>query len=171
MLKPGLAMYGRHHAVQECIIALCRSAGVAARTEVLVDSSNNRPADVYLPCWSHGVSYAIDVTVSHPSQANNASRDGESEGTSASVRAAMAKVVAKNTKYQQQCEAQGIKFVAAAVCCFGGWLEEAEAIIIRLAERSTARLGAALPMVKSEFWQRLSIVLWRGTASQILHYA
>ena len=67
MLKPGLAMYGRHHSVQECMIGLCRSAGVAARKEVLVDSSNNRPADVYLPSWSHGVSYAIDVTVSHPS--------------------------------------------------------------------------------------------------------
>ena len=171
MLKPGLVMYGRHHAVQECIISLCRSAGVAARKEVLVDSSNNRPADVYLPCWSRGVSYAVDVTVTHPSQANHIIRDGESQTTSASVRAAVAKVSTKNAKYQQQCEAQGIHFVAAAICCFGGWLEEGEAIINTLAERSAARSGAALALIKSQFWQRLGIALWRGNASQLLHYA
>ena len=171
MLKPGLVMYGRHHALQECIISLCRSAGVAARKEVLVDSSNNRPADVYLPCWSRGVSYAVDVTVTHPSQANNIIRDGEPQATSASVRAAVAKVTTKKAKYQQQCEAQGIYFVAAAICCFGGWLEESETIINTLAERSAARSGASLALVKSQFWQRLGVALWRGNASQILHYA
>ena len=170
MLKSGLAMYGRHHSVQECMIGLCRSAGVAARKEVLVDSSNNWPADVYLPSWSRGISYAVDVTVTHPSQANHSSRDGESQET-ASVRAAMAKVAAKETKYQQQCEAQGIQFVAAAICCFGGWLEEPEAIITSLAERAAVRSGTALSLVKSQFWQRLSIALWRGNASQILHFA
>ena len=49
MLKPGVAMYGRHHAIQECLFSVCKTAGVAARKEVLIDSSNNRPADVYLP--------------------------------------------------------------------------------------------------------------------------
>jgi len=47
LLKPGLAMYGRHHAVQECLMSLAMSAGVAARREVLIDTSTNqRPADV-----------------------------------------------------------------------------------------------------------------------------
>jgi hypothetical protein len=39
MLKPGIAMYGRHHAIQECLLSLCRSAGVPAKREVLIDNS------------------------------------------------------------------------------------------------------------------------------------
>ena len=136
-----------------------------------MDSTNSRLTDVFLPCWSWGVSYAVDVTVTHPSQANHIIRDGESQTTSASVRAAIAKVATKQAKYQQQCEAQGIHFVAAAICCFGGWLEEGETIINTLAERSAARSGASLALIKSQFWQRLGVALWRGNASQLLHYA
>ena len=30
VLKPGFGMYGRHHAVQECLLSICKSSGVPA---------------------------------------------------------------------------------------------------------------------------------------------
>ena len=170
LLRPGLGMHGRHHGIQECLISLCRSAGVAARKEVLIDSSNSRPADVFLPHWSRGVSYAVDVTVSHPSQGITTMRDGEMPTDSASVSAAKAKVAQKTAKYKTQCDAQGVAFVAAAVCCFGGWLPDMEKMINELADRSALRSGFAASVIKAQFWQRLGVALWRGNASQLLHY-
>jgi hypothetical protein len=174
MLRPGLAMQGRHHAVQESLMTLCKSAGVPARKEVLIDSaSSQRPADVYLPHWSRGISYAVDVTVSHPSQALHTIRDGVApvESSSASVRAAEAKVALKTAKYSAQCDAHGVTFVAAAICCYGGWLDDAEKIVVELAERAAVRSGVELSVLKGQFWQRLSIALWKGNARQILHYS
>ena len=172
LLKPGLAMYGRHHSIQECLMSLCKSAGVAARREVLIDSSSNqRPADVYLPNWHRGVSYAVDVTVTNPSQSTHTSRDGVASAASASVRAARAKVALKESKYKIQCESHGVSFVAAAICCYGGWLEEGENIVNELAERCAVRGGRDLAITKCQFWQRLSIALWKGNACQLLHYA
>ena len=143
---------------------------MAARREVLIDSSNHRPADVFLPHWSRGISYAVDVTVSHPSQAITPIRDGEGPQESASVRAAQAKVNQKTSKYKAQCDAQGVAFVAAAVCCFGGWLPESERIVNELAERAAVRTGSVASSLKEQFWQRLGAALWRGNAAQILHF-
>ena len=142
-------MYGRHHAIQECLLSLCRSAGVPARKEVLIDASNSRPADVFLPGWHRGVSCAVDVTVTHPSQSNLTVCDGVSERPSASVRAAEAKARQTNTKYSAQCEAQGFSFAAAAVCCFGGWLPDGEHIVETLAERAGYRSGTPVLLVKA----------------------
>ena len=116
------------------------------------------------------MSYAIDVTISPPSQANFLVRDGASPSDSASVRAALAKVEQKRAKYQRQCDAQGVSFVATAVCCFGGWLEDSTFIAIFLAERTAYRSVSPVAVIKSKFWQRLSVALWKGNASQILHY-
>ena len=153
-------------------MSLSMSAGVAARREVLIDSSSNqRPANLFLPHWRRGVSYAVDVTVSHPSQALSIIRDDGSLTISASVRAAQAKVGLKEAKYRSQCEALGVSFVAAAVCCFGGWLEDGEGVVNDLAERCAVRGGTDVATVKEQFWQCLSIALWKGNACQLLHYA
>ena len=163
-------MQGRHHAVQECLLSLCRAAGVLARKEVLIDDSNCRPADVYLPHWQRGVFYAVDVTVSHPSQAPPSNGDGGLPVASASVRAATAKEGLKLNKYKAQCEAQGVGFKAAVVCCFGGWLPHGEGVVNELAERCAVRTSRHNSVIKSQFWQRLSLSLWKGNASQLLHY-
>ena len=113
----------------------------------------------------------MDATVTHPSQSNPVVRDGVPENSSASVRAAEAKVRQKQAKYSAQCEAQGVTFVAAAICCFGGWLPHGEHIVETLAERAGYRSGAPVPLVKAQFWQKLSIALWKGNAHQILHLA
>ena len=169
LLKPGVAMYGRHHAVQECILSLCRSAGVPAKREVLIDTSGLRPADVFLPNFSGGLPIAADVTVSHPSQGLTHASDGAAQRCSASERAALDKVDQKNRKYRAQCDARGVQFLPLAVCSFGGWLPQGEDLIKELATRSAGRTGKDEGVVRAQFWERLSIALWRGNARQILH--
>ena len=113
----------------------------------------------------------MDVTASHPSQASFSTRDGVSLAASASVRAAEAKVTQKRAKYDAQCAAHGVTFVAAAICCFGGWLRDGEEIVEELAERASTRSGIPVALLKDQYWQRLSIALQKGNAGQILHYA
>jgi len=108
--------------------------------------------------------------VSHPSQSSPTIRDDVTLIASASVRAAQAKVGLKEAKYRSQCEALGVSFVAAAVCCYGGWLEDGESIVNDLAERCAVRGGTDAATVKGQFWQRLSIALWKGNACQLLQY-
>ena len=169
VLRPGFGMYGRHHAVQECLLGLCVSAGVPAKREILIDTSGQRPADVFLPNFFRGTSVAIDVTVSHPSQSTAIASDGASQRRSASERAALDKVDSKHRKYQTQCDARGVHFQAVAVCSFGGWLPNGEDLIKELARRAVGRGGGDFGAILSQYWQRLSLALWRGNARQILH--
>ena len=53
--------------------------------------------------------------------------------------------------------------------CFGGWLPEGEKNVQELAVNSAGRTGRDYGIVLMQFWQRLSIALWRGNARQILH--
>ena len=169
LLKAGVAMYGRHHAVQECLLTLCRSAGVPAKREVLIDTSGQRPADVFLPNFSRGLPVAVDVTVSHPSQGLTNSGDDAARRLSASERASLDKADLKMRKYHDQCRVRGVEFVPLAVCSFGGWLPQGEVMVKELAARAATRTGVDSGVVQAQFWERLGIALWRGNARQILH--
>ena len=169
ILRPGVGMYGRHHALQECMLSLCATSGVTARREVLIDTSGQRPADVYLPSFSRGMPVAIDITVSHPSQSTTITGDDVANGMSASVKAALDKVDLKNRKYTAQCQSRGVVFQAVAVCTFGGWLQDGDALVSSLASRAANRSGGVPGTVLAQFRQRLSITLWRSNARQILH--
>ena len=150
-------------------MGLCLSAGVPAKREVLIDTSGQRPAHILLPNFLRGTAVAIDVTVSHPSQAELISSDDALQRQSASERAAMDKADAKNRKYKSQCDSRGEHFQAATVCSFGGWLSEGEDFVKEIASRAGARAGGERGIFLSQYWQRLSFALWRGNARQILH--
>ena len=166
MLKQGAAMHGRHHALRDVLFEAGRSANLRPRKEVMVDSSGQRPADVYFPDWSRGRPLAIDVTVSHPSQSTTSLRArGEA---SASERAAERREAEKERRYKAKCGAKGVDFLAAAVCCFGGWLGDSEAVVGELADRIAYSTGLAASVAKAQLWQQLSIALWRGNARLIL---
>ena len=120
LLKTGAAMYGRHHAIRDVPFHAARTAGLRPRREVMVDNSGRRPADVYFPDWSRGEPLAIDVTVTNPSQTTvTLSARG---GVNASERAAMDKNQEMSRPYVTHCAAQGVAFMAAPVCCYGGRL-------------------------------------------------
>ena len=134
------------------VFAIALSVGRRFSTKmVLVDSPNQRPADVNLPHWQRGVPCAVDVAVSHPSQTSPVNRGNLSPDASASTLASKAKEQSKHRKYDAQCAAQGVDFKAAMVCCYGSWLAEGESIVKTLAERCAVRMGRSSSVVKGEF--------------------
>ena len=164
--KTGFGMYGRHHAIQDIIHEAGNAARLRPIKEATVDATGQRPADIFFPDWSRGQPLAVDVTVTHFSQTSplfNAEL-----GYSASERAAQAKVSAKERLYKEQCTAQNVDFMAAAICSYGGWLPEGTAFIKRLATCLAESTGQDRSTVISNLWQRLSVALWRGNASIIL---
>ena len=51
---------------------------------------------------------------------------------SASVRASLDKVDAKNRRYKDLCNQQGVDFLAMPVCSYGGWLASGTEVVRRL---------------------------------------
>ena len=165
----GSEMHGRHNAIRDCLFAAARVADLRPWREAAVDSSGQRPADVFLPSWSFGRPLAVDVTVSHPSQgiAANQAR----VGTTASERAALAKVDEKKRKYEATCMARGVDLLPVAVCAFGGWLPPAEDFINKLAGRVSERASITKSVAANQLWQQVSTALWRGNARLVLRHA
>ena len=93
--RTGVGMYGRHNAIRDVIYEVGNAARLRPCREVAVDSSGQRPADVFFPDWSRGRPLAVDVTVTHFSQAS--SQRNADLSFSASERAAHAKVIAKES--------------------------------------------------------------------------
>ena len=161
-------MYGRHHAIRDIIYEARNAARLRPIKEATVDASGQRPADIFFPDWSRGQPLTIDVTVTHFSQTS--SHFKAELGYSASERAAQAKVTAKERLYKEQCTAQNVDFMAAAICSYGGWLPEGTAFIKRLAACLAESSGQDRSIVTSNLWQRLSVALWRGNAGIILQH-
>ena len=155
-------MYGRHHAIRDIIYEARNAARLRPIKEATVDASGQRPADIFFPDWSRGQPLTIDVTVTHFSQTS--SHFKAELGYSASERAAQAKVTAKERLYKEQCTAQNVDFMAAAICSYGGWLPEGTAFNKRLAACLAESSGEDSSIVTSNLWQRLSVASWCGNA-------
>ena len=80
----------------------------------------------------------------------------------------MAKAHLKVNKYDALCNAQGVHFLPIAVCAFGGMLRAAEDFISLLARCVADRTGLDPALAVGQFWQRLSVSLWRWNARMIL---
>merc|ERR1712121_154283 len=166
--KAGFGMYGGHHAIRDIIFEAANAVRLRPSKEAAIDASGQRPADLFLPDWSRGQPLAIDVTVSHFSQTSP--HFNAELGYSASERAAQVKVTTKERLYKEQCTAQNVEFMAAAICSYGGWLQEGTAFIKRLAACLADSTGQDRSTVISNLWQRLSVALWRGNSWIVLQH-
>ena len=166
--QTGLGMYGRHNAIRDIIFEVGKAAQLCPRKEAAIDATSQRPADVFFPDWSRGRPLAVDVTVSHFSQAST--QQNADLTCSSSERAALAKVAAKERLYGDHCATQNVDFLAAAVCSYGGWLPDGVEFIRRLAACLAESSGQDRSLVTANLWQRLSIALWRGNASIVLQH-
>ena len=55
----------RHNSLRDAVFSAAQTATLAPRKKVLslIPGSQNRPADVFLPCWKGGRPAALDITV------------------------------------------------------------------------------------------------------------
>jgi hypothetical protein len=170
LLESSSGRITRHDSVRDVLFEAAKAASLRPWKERGVDDGRHRPGDVFLPNWSLGRPLAVDVTVSHPSQAN-APNQAEGEETSASKRAAVQAAGAKVRKHGPRCAAAGVDFLPMVVCTFGGWLPEGEKFVSAVARHLADHSGQTQSVVASQLWQRLSITLWRTNARIILHRA
>ena len=164
--RTGYGMYDRYHAIRDIIYDIGNATRLRPHKEAAIDTSGQRPAVIFFPNWSRGQPLAVDVTVTHFSQASLLINADISY--SASERAAHTKVKAKERLYKEQFAAQNVEFMAAAICSYGGWLPEGIAFMKRLAACLAESSGQDKSVVTSKLWQRVPVALWHCNAGIIL---
>ena len=72
----------RHNQLRDALFAAAASAALAPRKEerALLPGHGNKPADVLIPNWSHGLDTAFDVTVVNSLRSDYVERQAASPG-------------------------------------------------------------------------------------------
>ena len=75
----------------------------------------------------------------------------------------------KMNKYFQDCDREGIQFYLVVVEALGGWHEDAEALITRLARQLASHTGKEVDKQIKHLFQRMGILLMRGNSALIIN--
>lgn len=155
----------RHNALRDVIFSVAQSAALSPRREVpsLLPDSISRPADVYLPVWSHGRPAAVDVTVISPLQCQVLPQAASIQGHALTVANAR-----KRRVHFDNCRSVGVDFLPLAVESLGGWSEDALSFLLSLSRNLASRHGLPPSEVSQQLLQRLSITIWRFNAQMWL---
>ena len=107
----------RHNSLRDAVFSAAQSAALAPRKEVpsLIPGTQNRPADVYLPCWKRGRPAALDITVISTMQQSTIQSAAEIQGHALHVAEAR-----KFATHGASCQAAGISFIPLAIESLGG---------------------------------------------------
>ena len=131
----------------------------------LISVSLSRPADVYLPTWSHGRPAALDVHVISPLQQ-------QTLGEAASIpgHALQVGVQRKLTSHLAACRSAGVDFIPIVAEALGGLAEDSVNIIRAFGKAIAQRVGPQDSSTCSKhLFHRVAIALWRGNATLWLH--
>jgi hypothetical protein len=153
----------RHDVVKDAIYHMCQAAGLNPRKESHVSSSNDRPGDIFLPCWSLGQPAAFDVSITSPLQPAILLSAAESSHAASGAREAQ-----KMKKYAAMCSQEGVNFVPLVFETFGAVGEAGEEALVRMARAWGDKTGLQAHRAVSFFFQRVSLALQRGNASLLL---
>ena len=135
----------------------------AREERALLPGSDSRPADVFLPSYHNGLDCAVDVTIVSPLQKALIARSSEVAGS--------ALTHAFDRKMRQNydnCNREGIHFVAAPVETFGGFHSQSIAIVSKIGRQLARHTGRLESEVISHLYQRLGILLTKGNSALIL---
>ena len=60
----------QHDSIRDALFSSAQSAALCPRKEIpsLIPGSKCRPADIYMPYWTHGKPAALDVSITSPLQ-------------------------------------------------------------------------------------------------------
>ena len=125
--------------------------------------SLSRPADVYLPHWSHGRPVAVDVTVISPLQCHTLSQSASLQGYALSVAEKRKRAV-----HFEDCRRVGVSFLPLAVETLGGWSQDALVFLRAIGRHLASRFGLPPGEVSHHLLQRLSVTLWHFNAQMWL---
>ena len=158
--------YGRHFAVQEAMAWMALSGSQPFLREAAVSKHNAevgpgpralRPADLLLKAWQGGKEVAVDVTVKHPIQVDQAPYAGpKAEAYLKQIE------TRKETMYRVPCEKEGWLLTPAGFNIWGGVGPKAKDVLAKLMARGVAAVPTELqPLRRAELRQNLGVSLMR----------
>ena len=156
----------RHNQLRDVLYQTAVSASLAPTKEdrALLPGTDARPADVFIPCWTHGKDTALDITVVNPLQDALVRRAATTPG-----HALVHAFGRKMTGTGEACRREGIVFIPLPVETLGGWHEDAAQQIKKLGSAQSRQTGQEESVAISHLFQRLSILLARGNAALFLN--
>ena len=154
----------RHNYLRDALYHTAQSANLAPlREERALLPGGDRPADVLLPHYAGGKHQAVDVCVVSSLQVQLVDGAAEEAGHALSHRYQQ-----KWRKYGEACAQEGISFLPAPMEVLGGFHDVTISLVKRLGESLARAGGQDEREVTRHLFQRLSILLIRGSASLIL---
>jgi hypothetical protein len=155
-------VYGRHNAVVDALVDLCKEAGVRFKKEVRVsEESARRPADIEIDDLEDTTRW-IDVGVINPtnnSNVNLAVKDGK--------QALLGYADKKKALYRDLIEGQKAKFTPFICDIYGAISEEGLQLLKRLSSIAAARNGGNWKTYLRQARQRICIALLKTAGIQI----
>ena len=156
----------RHNSLRDAVFSAAQTAALAPRKDVpsLIPGTQNRPADVFLPCWKGGRPAALDITVISTMQQLTIRSAAEIQG-----HALLVEEERKFAAHGAECQAAGISFTPLAIETLGGLSDTTADTISNIGRLIGQRFGISPIESSRQLFQRLAISLWRGNASAWIH--
>ena len=145
--------------LRDAVFSAAQSAALAPRKEVppLIPGTQNRPADVYLPCWKRGRPAALYITVISTMQKSTIRSSAENQGHALLI--AEERIFAA---HGATCQAAGISFLPLAIETLGGLSDTTVDTISSIGRLIGQHFGIAPSESSRQLFQRLAVSLWRG---------
>ena len=153
----------RHNIIRDEIYNTAKAAGPTKEELGIVDDDNSRPADIKVPMWIRGKDVAFDVTVSSPLSASYVERSSRDASYTLNMSAEN-----KHRKHGDACRRKNVIFCPLSVQTLGSWHSDAFSELKRLGIALAKRSPGDERVVINHFFQRLAIVLQRGSAHLLL---
>lgn len=160
-------LHGRHNAIVSTLQHLAQQGALAPQKEppYLINNSEARPADVYIPVWTGGQPVAIDVSVTSPLADSYILKASKEVGAAASIRADV-----KRGKYSAVCAEHGMQFTPFVLETFGGFDKDAIEIISKLSRAIASRCSLAPGEVKMRALHKISHTMQKVIAATFVSF-
>ena len=160
-------LHGRHNDIVSTLHHLAQQGAFAPQKEPpnLLNNSEMRPADVYIPVWTGGQPLAIDVSVTSPLAESYIRKASEEIGAAASIRAEL-----KRDKYTDICAEHGMQFAPFILETFGGIDKDAVDIICKLSRAIASRCSLSPGEVKMRCFHKISHTIQKVIASSFVSF-
>ena len=152
----------RHNSLRDVMFSVAQSATLSPRKELpsLIPGCSSKPADVFLPYWTHGCPAALDVSVISPLQVLTVQGSAQVQGHALKVGEPR-----KRSAYDSMCRSAGVTLCPLLADTLGGWAQEAMSTLASIGSLQEKKFGLATGKCTRHLLQRLAITLWRSNAS------
>ena len=167
-----------HNAVRNKTGRFCASAGHAPslerpgllppRPDDPSNSNLRRPADVFLPAWTHGSPAALDFAIVSPQRQDVLAQSAERAGAAASAYEAFKR---RRLNTAEECAQQGVEFIPLVAESSCGWGFHSLNTIWRIAKSAAEKNAGDADLTLGQFLQSLCITIRSAKARAVLRRA